>query len=807
MFAAFVLLCASLQVSACKAAAAERGGELELTRAVVVVLKDITKQEQKAIEMLVDETQKRSRIRWKVSNSWPADANTPVIAVGAASAFQGLAGPLETAVAAKRKATQPEGFTICVESHNRKSPAVFVVGNDARGVLFGVGRLLRELRFAKNQIRLAADLQVSTAPRVALRGHQLGYRPKTNSYDGWTVAMWEQYYRDLVVFGTNAVELIPPRSDDAADSPHFPLLPMEMMVEMSRLADDYAMDVWIWYPAMDNDYSDPKTVEFALGEWADVFRRLPRVDAVFVPSGDPGHARPKDLLALLEKQTANLHRFHPKAKMWLSVQSFTAEWMTEMLDLLKAQPKWLTGIVYGPQTRMTLDQARREIPKQYPIRLYPDITHSLRCQYPVADWDVAFAQTQAREVINPRPLAQQAIFKSSIQPSIGFITYSEGCNDDVNKFIWSALGWDPDRNVSDIVHDYSKHFIGDHFASAFAKGLLGLEQDWAGPLRKNRSVEATFASFRAMEKTARPADWVNWRFQQALYRAYYDVYVQRRLLHETELEMQALEKLRQAPRLSAMLAMLQSEEILDRAKTHPVAQELRARVFELAEALFQSIRMQLSVERYQAIDVGRGANLDLIDMPLNNRVWLRRKFDAIRRLDDEPARLKELNAIVHWTDPGPGGYYDDLGDPANQPHLVGRLPYRDDPGFMASPVLGFRFEPTWRLSWCTHADALYDTKLQLRYDRLDRTAHYAVRVVYSLDGYMQPQVRLVANDGIEIHPLMAKPTPIGPVEFAIPPAATAGGTLTLTFSATPGRGGAGRGCQVAEVWLIRKPRE
>ena len=31
---------------------------------------------------------------------------------------------------------------------------------------------------------------------------------------------------------------------------------------------------------------------------------------------------------------------------------------------------------------------------------------------------------------------------------------------------------------------------------------------------------------------------------------------------------------------------------------------------ELAEALFQSIGMQLSVEKYQAIEVGRGANLD-----------------------------------------------------------------------------------------------------------------------------------------------------------------------------------------------------
>src|SRR5437588_6294840 len=108
--------------------------------------------------------------------------------------------------------------------------------------------------------------------------------------------MWEQYYRDLIVFGTNAIELIPPRSDDAADSPHFPLPPLEMMVGMSRLADQYGLDVWIWYPALDVDYANPRTVAAALKEWGAVFEKLPRIDAVFVPGGDPGHTRPAALM-------------------------------------------------------------------------------------------------------------------------------------------------------------------------------------------------------------------------------------------------------------------------------------------------------------------------------------------------------------------------------------------------------------------------------------------------------------------------------------------------------------------------------
>ena len=74
--------------------------------------------------------------------------------------------------------------------------------------------------------------------------------------------------------------------------------------------------------------------------------------------------------------------------------------------------------------------------------------------------------------------------------------------------------------------------------------------------------------------------------------------------------------------------------------------------------------MQLSVPRYKAIDVGRGANLDTIDQILNAREWLEGRFAAIRKLSSEAERLKAIDAIVNWTNPGPGGFYDDLGDPA-----------------------------------------------------------------------------------------------------------------------------------------------
>src|SRR5581483_2161598 len=110
--------------------------------------------------------------------------------------------------------------------------------------------------------------------------------------------------------------------------------------------------------------------------------------------------------------------------------------------------------------------------------------------------------------------------------------------------------------------------------------------------------------------------------------------------YEQGLEDRAMEALRAAPRAGSLTALAEAETLVDDTVTHPVAQDWRARVFDLAEALYQSIRMQLSVERYQAIAVERGANLYSVDAPLNNRVWLHERFAALRRPPTETDRLQ-----------------------------------------------------------------------------------------------------------------------------------------------------------------------
>ncbi|MBX3411728.1 MAG: hypothetical protein KF708_03330 [Pirellulales bacterium] len=779
---------------------------IDLTKAQLIVPQDLDPPARKAVEMLVDEVWKRSGVRWSIAHQLAADSMAATILVGSREKLAGIVGVAASQLPPANAPSPAEGYTLRSTADKADAAAqVIIAGNDSRGVLFGVGHLLRSLEMRRGSVTLPLPLNVTTAPAYPIRGHQLGYRPKTNSYDAWDLPQWEQYIRDLAIFGANAIELIPPRSDDDDDGPHFPRPKLEMMAGMSQLAADYGLDVWIWYPALDGDYSQPEVVERSLQEWGEVLGSLPRVDAIMVPTGDPGDSPPRELLALLEKQSAQLRKLHPGAQTWISVQSFTQEAWDDLMKLLAAEPEWLAGVVYGPQTRVSLPKLRAALPSRYPIRRYPDITHSMRCEYPVPDWDLAYARTLAREPINPRPQDEATIFRAYLSESIGFITYSEGCNDDVNKAVWSILGWDPEANVGATLRDFGRYFIGPDMANDFAQGLLALEQNWRGPLLVNDNVLNTLAQFQDMERRASPAQRANWRFQQALYRAYYDAYLHRRLTYETLLEEEATAALATARTVGSAAALDRAEAILSRAVTEPVAADLRARVYELAEALFQSIRMQLSVERYQAIDVGRGASLDTIDVPLNNRLWLAEQFAEIRLLEGERERLEAIDGLVHWTDPGPGGFYDDTGNPQQMPHVVREDKYAEDPGFLEHTTVGFHNLPNWRLSWCTHVDGLYDTQVKMHYPTLDPQARYKVRVVYGGEN-RTVKVQLATDDGVEIHPYLAKPNPLKPLEFDIPPAATALGSLTLVWTAEPGRGGPGRGCQIAEVWLIKVPQ-
>jgi len=769
---------------------------------------------QRAATVLREELQLRSQILPAIAGK-PLTKEIPLIIV----CLEKDLPRLPAGMAAKTDPLAPtgkDGYKIVLSDPK----CLVIAGHDERGALYGVGYVLRKMELSDHKILLPGTFSISSTPAYPIRGHQLGYRPKTNAYDAWTVAQYDRYIRDLALFGANSIEIMPPRTDDDATSVHMKLPAIQMIVEQSRICKSYGLDVWMWYPNMNSDYSSPDSIRAELAEREKIFGLLPKLDALFIPGGDPGDLEPDPLFSWLDKEAVVLKKYHPNAKIWVSPQAFKpgTAWYASFFKHINSKPEWLGGVVYGPWIKMPLPEVRKVTDASIPIRLYPDITHSYSCQYPVPQWDLAFAMTLGRECINPRPVDEKLIHNRYAALAVGSISYSEGTNDDVNKFVWSGQDWNPETPVIETLRDYARYFIGPSYTEGIAEGMLALEQNFRGPLLANDQVERTLQQWQDMEASASPVVLANPRFQSGLIRAYFDAYTQRRLIYETLLERQARSLLENAKNAGSLQAIGAARERLMLAKEKPVAVCLRDRCIALADSLFRSFGAQLTIEKHHAMS-GRGNFIDNIGIPLNDALWLLDQMNRIEKLSEETERLVEIQKMLHRTDPGPGGFYDNLGSPSSWKRVKSQKSWQEDPGGLESPRVSFGVGlqgvdwvdeivakgfagQTTPLAWMNQINTLYFTPLVLEYDNLNPTSKYQLRVAYT--GRFRTKMKLEAN-GVLIHDFIrmgSKPI----FEFDLPVEVTRSGKVTLTWNCAQNDKGEGeRGSQVAEVWLICQP--
>ena len=185
------------------------------------------------------------------------------------------------------------------------------------------------------------------------------------------------------------------------------------------------------------------------------------------------------------------------------------------------------------------------------------------------------------------------------------------------------------------------------------------------------------------------------------YRCYYDANIQLRWKKELWEEEAALNTLSEGLRarqsvstvISNATAVLQGEHPpLNITMNGTVGEDfLHYQVHKIAALLFQSIKMQLSVSEYFAEYTVRGANLDTLDLPLNNAPYLLEQLAYASSLpaSEEDAKWAVVQNLSLWSDPGDGGFYDDLGGPAErQPHLVVPLNWTSDPDYYTNPLNG-----------------------------------------------------------------------------------------------------------------------
>jgi hypothetical protein len=253
--------------------------------------------------------------------------------------------------------------------------------------------------------------------------------------------------------------------------------------------------------------------------------------------------------------SAGLREKHPSASVWVSAQELSEQDLEAFVRNVTSSHirKFLTGVVYGPHVRVPLTRFVAMLGPSVPVRQYPDICHTISCQFPVPAWHSAWVFTHGRQAINPmaRMMANVVMRRSNgSTPTIGVGAYSEGLNDDLNKCVFSALGEDSRITVDDAVAQYARFFFGAEHEHLAVAGLTGLETAWAAGVAPNRTrTEETLAAWAQIATLTQSAAAPNWRLLMYLHRATYDALIAERFTAEQTRLTDALTALRTAARL------------------------------------------------------------------------------------------------------------------------------------------------------------------------------------------------------------------------------------------------------------------
>ena len=493
---------------------------------------------------------------------------------------------------------------------------VIITAHRLRALLFGCGEFIKKAVFDGEKIGLVRNISMTKVPSMKIRGHQLSYTDMNNTVDMWDKAQYERYIRDLVLFGMNTVEADSGVREETSTLMRFSQ--KEMLVAMSEICLKCDIDLSVWHELWSKD-SDEETI----AKMHRLYDDLPKLDILFPPGGDPGDMQGEAFVQRCALMKREMKKVFPNIQMWPSAQAphEYPDWGERFAKEMAKCPEEIDGVIYGPNHAMPLDELRRKIDIRYPFRLYPDIGHNVRCETPVHfdrdDWHYSLAATLSREAVNPRPSEYRLYHRQTRQYVDGSVTYSEGVNDDLNKFIWSAMDLDCESDLRENVLDYCRAFYIGSDAEKLADMLIAFEHSWEGDPVENINIQANYDAFTKMADE-KPELMKNWRFVLHLFRAYCDKIVRDRRVFELGLIDEA----------KTLVYLGKNAEALEILKTDfcDEYKAMRAKIEELAEILFNLIGIQLDVEHYHGMSWERGCTLMTIDNPVTDRRYLVKKM-------------------------------------------------------------------------------------------------------------------------------------------------------------------------------------
>jgi hypothetical protein len=423
---------------------------------------------------------------------------------------------------------------------------VRIVGNDERGLLYGVGKFLRASRYDQGGFTAGA-WRGASVPLKPIRGIYFATH-FGNYYEAAPIEEVQRYVEDLALWGVNSLVVhFPHWQFNGFDDPAARRF-LDRLKDIMRAAHGVGMRVGLIEAANDAFKSSPgelrntpvpdplhrhgnfgvqlcpakpKAHEVLLRDWdrlLDVFADV-GLDYINYWPYDEGGCGCKDCWPwgargypkLCRELSASVRRKFPEARIILSTWTYDTPPCGEWEGLTKAlaeDKSWVDYIQADAHEDFPRYPLEKGVPGGLPLLNFPEI--SMWGQSPWGGYGA-----------NPLPGRLQRLWDQTQKKLSGGFPYSEGIYEDLNKVICSQLYWDPARPAAETIKEYIAFEYSPEVVDQLAAVVETLEKNhlWKGI---GPGAVAAFESVKQAEAKLTPQAKSAWRWRVLFLRALID---------------------------------------------------------------------------------------------------------------------------------------------------------------------------------------------------------------------------------------------------------------------------------------------
>ena len=439
-----------------------------------------------------------------------------------------------------------DGYVIAVEPGK---PELYIAGQNDSGVVAGVGRLMREMRYRQGSVELPA-LQISETPQMPNRGMYLWAR----TYYFNEPDKVDRYIEEFALWGGNALcfwfemGMFENFQDTTGEKSELNT-PYARAYKLDKsLAKDWiamyrrfystarrmGMKTGLLMVANDAYMSSPKELRITpiIGcpEWylcpskpgamekmlawqEQVFKALEPIDIYNIFPADPGGCSCKDCQPWptrgfwkIAKQLGDrIHAISPKTEIWVDTWHLNhptfggKDWknLVDSLDWSKERPAWFAGfeVAVAPNHRyagMSAEEREYYNKAKQPLMVFPDI--SMWGKHPGMLVNKVYWKSLQAELNGYHPDLMK-----------GGWPYAERWNTDIISVAFLSWFWNSKKTVDSVLDDYSSFYFGPE--SAAVRELLELLDDSNEDPQRKEKIREKLATLEGSLPEWAKRDW------------------------------------------------------------------------------------------------------------------------------------------------------------------------------------------------------------------------------------------------------------------------------------------------------------